>query len=163
MNDRLGDRAASVSSSVTEAEAFDDNEKKGSHDGSFVKVKAPEEMEMGSDLERAELLAAPVQAEKAAEAPSSNKAAVIWMVVNTLATIGIVRESFQKQIDNLQFCIFADISLFLGLHQQSYLLGPFPQTRTTYICVFPFLHHMAYAFHSLETSICDVRAPPRGH
>jgi solute carrier family 35 protein E3 len=89
MNDRLGDRTVSVSSSVTEAEGYDESEKKGSHDGSFVKVKSPEEMEMGSDIERAELLP-PVQAEKVADPASSNKAAVIWMVVNTLATIGIV-------------------------------------------------------------------------
>ncbi|PBP17425.1 solute carrier family 35 member E3 [Diplocarpon rosae] len=58
---------------------------------SFVKLKTPEELETGDDIERAELL--PAVDEKAASQPkqeTSTRQAVTWMVVNTLATIGIV-------------------------------------------------------------------------
>ncbi|KAI9746433.1 MAG: hypothetical protein M1818_000146 [Claussenomyces sp. TS43310] len=92
MADRLGDRSGSVSSA--EAEAYDHGEKspmRTSHDGSFIKLTTPEEMERGSDIERAELVP-PVQPEKGPESDgTSARAAIIWMVVNTLATIGIVR------------------------------------------------------------------------
>lgn len=85
------DRAPSVSSSVTEAEHFKDEKNgAGSSDGSFVNLKTPDEMEIGDDVERAELL--PGDVEKAAEPKPDNstKVAAAWMVVNTLATIGIV-------------------------------------------------------------------------
>lgn len=91
MADRVGDRAGPASS--PEAEAYDHGEKspaRSSNDGSFIKLKTADEMERGSDVERAELLQAPPQ-EKAAEAEgTSARAAIVWMVVNTLATIGIV-------------------------------------------------------------------------
>ncbi|KAK2628589.1 hypothetical protein QTJ16_001692 [Diplocarpon rosae] len=85
------DRTSSVRSSITEADAFEDQEKYGSGEGSFVKLKTPEELETGDDIERAELL--PAVDEKAASQPkqeTSTRQAVTWMVVNTLATIGIV-------------------------------------------------------------------------
>ncbi len=80
---------------MTEAEGYDDNEKNHSPttESSFVKLNTPEEMEMGSDVERAELLPAAVNVaqEKATEPEKATvRSAVIWMVVNTLATIGIV-------------------------------------------------------------------------
>jgi solute carrier family 35 protein E3 len=89
--ERSTDRAPSVSSSITEAEAFDD-EKDGANslsDG-FIKLKSPDEIEAGNDVERAELL--PAEHEKAPEPKPDNstKVAAAWMVVNTLATIGIV-------------------------------------------------------------------------
>lgn len=93
MAERSTDRAPSVSSSVTEAEAFDDNEKgttPSSSNGSYVILKTPDELEIGDDVERAGLL--PGDQEKPAQPQLDNSAqsAVIWMVVNTLATIGIV-------------------------------------------------------------------------
>lgn len=95
MAERSTERPASIGSSHTEAEAFDDHEKSGtgsSSDGSYVKLKTPEEMEIGDDVERAELL--PQDQEKPLPQPTapdnSTRTAVIWMVVNTLATIGIV-------------------------------------------------------------------------
>lgn len=93
MADRSGDRASSLSS---ETEVFDDNEKQSPamslHEGSYVKVKVPEEMEMGDDVERQELLPGAVNAQEKPQEDSktSARAAIIWMVVNTLATIGIV-------------------------------------------------------------------------
>lgn len=91
--ERSADRAPSVSSSITEAEAFDDekNGANGSSDG-FTELKSPDEMEAGDgdDVERAELL--PAEHEKAPEPKPDNstKVAAAWMIVNTLATIGIV-------------------------------------------------------------------------
>ncbi|KFY89401.1 hypothetical protein V500_05717 [Pseudogymnoascus sp. VKM F-4518 (FW-2643)] len=76
--------------SSSEAERFDDEKNGGrSPTGSFVKVKPMEDLEGGSDIERAELLPTASQQPHTPE-KSSARAAVIWMVVNTLATIGIV-------------------------------------------------------------------------
>lgn len=77
--------------SSSEADRFDDEKNGGrSPTGSFVKVKPMEDLEGGSDIERAELLPTSAQQQHVPE-KSSARAAVIWMVVNTLATIGIVR------------------------------------------------------------------------
>ncbi|PVH86519.1 TPT-domain-containing protein [Cadophora sp. DSE1049] len=57
------------------------------------RLKTPDEMDIGDDIERAELLSEHDEGEKPAPAPkpdTSTRTAVIWMVVNTLATIGIV-------------------------------------------------------------------------
>lgn len=93
MAERATDREPSISSSVTEAEIFDDNEKNGSStDGGFVNLKSPEEMEIGDDVERAELLPAGEHEKPPVKEPdTSMRSSIIWMVVNTLATIGIVR------------------------------------------------------------------------
>jgi solute carrier family 35, member E3 len=95
MAERSMDRAPSISSSITEAEAFDENEKASSlssTDGSFTKLKSPEDMEVGDDIERTGLLPAEEQQEKPQPVAKDNsmRTAGIWMVVNTLATIGIV-------------------------------------------------------------------------
>jgi solute carrier family 35 protein E3 len=96
MAERSNERADSISSSVTEAETFDGSVGASSlstTDGAFTKLKAPEEMEIGDDLEeRAGLLPAEQQDEKPQPSAQDNstRTAVIWMVVNTLATIGIV-------------------------------------------------------------------------
>jgi solute carrier family 35, member E3 len=101
MAERSTDRAPSTSSSVTEAEAYDENEKHGpmsGTEGSFVKLKSPEDLELGDDDERAEML--PAEHEKPAQpAPEASvRSSFIWMVVNTLATIGIVSLEFQEPI-----------------------------------------------------------------
>ncbi|TVY84038.1 Solute carrier family 35 member E3, partial [Lachnellula suecica] len=93
MAERTADREPSISSSVTEAEGYDDSEKHGtmSSDGSFVKVKTPDEVEHGDDIERAELLPADHEKPAAPAKPdNSTRTAALWMIVNTLATIGIV-------------------------------------------------------------------------
>jgi hypothetical protein len=83
MADRNGDRTGSVSPLATEAE-------KGSPTLSLHDSIDPKEKGTESDLERQEL-APPPEARKS-ESPEkvTVTAAVIWMVVNTLATIGIV-------------------------------------------------------------------------
>jgi hypothetical protein len=94
MTERLGDRMASVASSMTEADVHEENEKasptSSSHDSSYAKLKAPEEMEISSDIERQELLPPAVPPKDQPGDKTSVRAAIIWMVVNTLATIGIV-------------------------------------------------------------------------
>jgi solute carrier family 35, member E3 len=97
MAERSAERALSVSSSVTEAEAYDENEKNGtrsSTEGSFVKLKSPEDLEIGDEIEREELLPAEHEKPLQPTPDSSVRSAFVWMVVNTLATIGIV--SFKK-------------------------------------------------------------------
>ena len=91
--ERSTERAPSVSSSITETDAYDDDEKNGaprSTHGNFIKLKTPDEIEAGDDIERAALL--PGEHEKAPEPKldNSTKVAAAWMIVNTLATIGIV-------------------------------------------------------------------------
>jgi len=95
MAERSSDRPPSVSSSLTEAEAYDDNEKGAAlspTEGSYVKLKSPEEMDIGDDVERVGLLPADAEDEKPPQAKQDNstRTAILWMVVNTLATIGIV-------------------------------------------------------------------------
>jgi solute carrier family 35 protein E3 len=86
------ERPSSISSSVTEAEAYDSekNAPRSSAEASFTNLKTPDELEIGDDVEREELL--PAEHEKPAQPQPDNsmRSAVIWMVVNTLATIGIV-------------------------------------------------------------------------
>jgi hypothetical protein len=79
--------------SSSEAEGFDDEKNGGrSPAGSFVKIKPMEDLEGGSNIERADLLPTANQPSQTPE-KSTARAAVIWMVVNTLATIGIVRDT----------------------------------------------------------------------
>lgn len=93
-----------TNTSPSEHESFDESEKRSSHDGSFVKLKSGDDIEMGSTSEREELMgngastaAAIPAAEKPADAPgSSARAAVVWMVINTLSTIGIVCDHAQR-------------------------------------------------------------------
>ena len=83
----MADRAGSSS----DGERFD-NEKDSasSPSSSYVNVKPTEEMEMGDDIERQELLNSSEPPKQQEPEKGSVRAAIIWMVVNTLATIGIV-------------------------------------------------------------------------
>lgn len=157
MAERSTDRPPSISSSITEAETFDDNEKASSvstADGGFTKLKSPEEMEIGDDVERAGLLPAEEQEQEKPQPPAqdnSTRTALIWMVVNTLATIGIVSAC------NSQFEVLANWNTCAGLYEQSNLLGSLVETCTAYFRCLPLLHNVAYALHAFPTSICNVR------
>lgn len=81
------------SSSPTEADTLDDNEKHGtpsSSEADFVKLRSPDELDIGDDVERAELLPQQDEEKSPSSPDNSTRTAIIWMVVNTLATIGIV-------------------------------------------------------------------------
>ena len=74
--------------SSSDAERFNDEKNGGrSPTGSFVKVG---DLEAGSDVERSELLPTATQQAQVSD-KSGARMAVIWMAINTLATIGIVR------------------------------------------------------------------------
>lgn len=95
MAERSTDRTTSTSSSVTEAEPYDENEKHGissETDESFTKLKSPEDLELGDedDIEREGLLPAEQEKPTQPTPEGSVRSAFVWMVVNTLATIGIV-------------------------------------------------------------------------
>jgi len=92
----MAERATpSVSSSQTDTESYDEKtgRKASSEASSYMHMKEPDEMDigdLGDDVERMELLP-PSESAPANPAPdNSARSAVIWMVVNTLATIGIV-------------------------------------------------------------------------
>lgn len=154
MAERSVDRAPSVSSSLTEADNFDGNEKSSSSsstDEGFTKLRAPDEMEIEDDVERAGLLPADQQEKPQAPAQEtySTRTAIIWMVVNTLATIGIVSAALSISTTHLT-CV--------GFYEQSNLLRPYVEARTAFLRCLPFLHNMAYAVHTFETKIRNVRA-----
>lgn len=93
MADRINDRDASIGSASTEAEPYDENEKyQPTSDSSYVHLKTPDEMEI-ADEESAELLPAAkhiAQQTATDSEKASVRTAAIWMIINTLATIGIV-------------------------------------------------------------------------
>jgi len=95
------DHPPSSSSSVTNV-SFDDNEKHAA-DPSFVKVKPADDVEQGDELdERAEFLPADEEKPAPAKPDNSTRTAVLWMVVNTLATIGIVSSTAPSRLFGLR-------------------------------------------------------------
>jgi len=107
----------SVSSSLTETESYDEKSgrKTSSEGSSYVHMKEPDEMDigdLGDDVERMELL--PPTEPTAAHPATDNSArtAVIWMVVNTLATIGIVSiRCFSQMCRTNPACRFSQTKL----------------------------------------------------
>jgi len=120
MAERSADRAPSVSSSVTEAEAYDENEKNGTRNStevSFIKLKSPEDLEIGDEVERAELLPADHEKPPQPTHDSSVRSAFVWMVVNTLATIGIVSSKSQladimREANQVLLQVFTNKAIF---------------------------------------------------
>jgi solute carrier family 35 protein E3 len=99
MDDRATERAPSISSSITEAEAYSENEKiesRNSTDQGFIKLISPESLDLADDVEKAELLPAEDEKPPQPKPESSVRTAFSWMVVNTLATIGIVSSRIEK-------------------------------------------------------------------
>jgi solute carrier family 35 protein E3 len=91
------ERTGSVSSASTEADAFNEKTEKRTlmtpNDEEY-KLRTPEELDdLGDDVERADLLAPPPVEEKPKAPDAGLRSAAVWMVVNTLATIGIVSSS----------------------------------------------------------------------
>jgi solute carrier family 35 protein E3 len=92
------ERTASVSSASTEADNFNEKSEKrtlmASNDDEY-KLRTPEELDdLSNDVERADLLAPPPVEEKPKAPDGGVRSAAVWMVVNTLATIGIVSSSW---------------------------------------------------------------------
>ena len=89
------ERAASISSSTTETGTHDENERlaKLDHTEEGMSALNARELDDGTgaeDPEDARLL--PQESEKVVPPPKSSfLASLAWMVINTLATIGIVR------------------------------------------------------------------------
>jgi solute carrier family 35 protein E3 len=87
-------RAASISSSSADTATHEDNDKLARIDpiesSSLEELKRPEELEIG-DEEEGDVLLPQHDDEKPEPPKSSFTSSLIWMVVNTLATIGIVR------------------------------------------------------------------------
>ncbi|PSS10713.1 hypothetical protein M430DRAFT_69172 [Amorphotheca resinae ATCC 22711] len=91
----MAERSTSSSPSIISSpstpgvESFDENEKLTAAEGGVV-TKSPEEFELDDDVERTGMLPPP-DFEKPRPAPNNGTStALIWMAVNTLATIGIV-------------------------------------------------------------------------
>lgn len=92
-NSERPDRPVSVSSSSAETAIPEDNEKLAARldhrDHDLEELKSPDDLEIGDDHEDDGLL--PQQDEKPKPPKSTFASSLTWMVVNTLATIGIVR------------------------------------------------------------------------
>jgi solute carrier family 35 protein E3 len=90
-----GVRTPSVSSSSAETATHEENGKlarSDQHEDGFEKLVRPEDMEMGDEREDDDLL--PQVSEKTEPPKSTFTSSAIWMVVNTLATIGIVSRPY---------------------------------------------------------------------
>ena len=96
------DRAGSFASSSTETGTLEEREKMarldhlsaaGNDDDDISRLKSPDDLELGreAEAEAEDDSLLPKINEKEEPPKSSFRSAVIWMVVNTLATIGIVR------------------------------------------------------------------------
>lgn len=95
----MAGRRASISSSTTAADSYDENDRMSPIESSFVKTRTLDDLEAGTDAERLEMI--PKVNEKTPETKASEyRKAVIWMIVNTLATIGIVRNPFICSIES---------------------------------------------------------------
>lgn len=82
------DRAASFSSSSAETATNPENEKLARLDQSEDGIEKQADLEVGDEREDEGLL--PQETEKPEPPKSTFKSSFIWMIVNTLATIGIV-------------------------------------------------------------------------
>jgi solute carrier family 35, member E3 len=83
------ERAGSIASSHTETGGYDDhNEKVARDDESLAALKSPIYHDSDHEREDEELL--PPAQEKPEPPKGSMASSIVWMVVNTLATIGIV-------------------------------------------------------------------------
>ncbi len=96
------ERAGSLSSSSADASSFQDNEKLGYTDrggDDEEKLRSPDELEIrddddeDGDDDREKLLQQEAEREQQPPQPPKNAlvTAFLWMAINTLATIGIVR------------------------------------------------------------------------
>lgn len=95
-SERKTERAASIASSSTDTATAEEQvalmklDPLHSDDDDVSRLRSPDELDIHDETDdRAGLL--PRENEKPTEEPKSNfKAACIWMIVNTLATVGIV-------------------------------------------------------------------------
>ena len=78
---------------------------------------------------------------------------LLWMLANTLATIGIVRPGTRDHQDPRAI---ADQSQ--GLHQQNPLHRYLVQTRPAKLCILPLLHDRRTPLHPLTTDLRILRA-----
>jgi solute carrier family 35 protein E3 len=87
------ERAGSITSSHTEAGGYDERNEKMTplrDDESLTVLKSPTSAYHDSDHEREDEELLPQPQEKAEPPKSGMASSIVWMVVNTLATIGIV-------------------------------------------------------------------------
>src|SRR4051812_10830904 len=110
------DRAGSVSSSSGETAIHDDNEKlarlDASEDGLGKDVEGADEREDAGLLPQ-------VLSEKTEPPKATLRSSIIWMVVNTLATIGIVSDGQFAPCPSVRAELTAVSNP--GLHQQGHL------------------------------------------
>lgn len=87
------ERAGSVASSHTETGGYDENNEKMAglrDDESLTALKSPTSVYHDSDNEREDEELLPQPQEKPEPPKGSMASSIVWMVVNTFATIGIV-------------------------------------------------------------------------
>lgn len=87
------ERAGSIASSHTETGGYDEHNEKMAplrDDESLTNLKSPTSVYHDDDHEREDEELLPQTEEKAEQPKGSMASSIVWMVVNTLATIGIV-------------------------------------------------------------------------
>lgn len=101
------------------------------------------------------------QAQQMSQAPPpkiSMCSAVTWMVVNTLATIGIVRLRCLPWYTGEKLTRW-----LLGIHQQGDILLRAVEVGAADVCRLPLLHHLVDSLHPVSPVARDVRPAPDSH
>ncbi|KAK0629761.1 triose-phosphate transporter [Bombardia bombarda] len=116
----LKERSGSLSSSVTGTPTFESHENHDEDDAAGEKLRSPDELEMGhddgDDEEANSLLSQERQATEPPSPPSSSVTPLLWMVINTLATVGIVftnKAIFSEPSLKLAQLTFASFHFFI--------------------------------------------------
>lgn len=142
------ERSASVSSSSTAASRQDDvslekmDTMVNSAVSSFIDVKKENDefaIRDSNDLERAKsegLLAEREADDVPVVAPKPRRSAMVWMIINTLATIGIVSHLIPNESD-------IKLTICQGLYQQIHIFRPSSNKPSTILCCIPFYTYLS--------------------
>lgn len=146
-------RSSSIGSSTTQG-GFEENEKLTVIDQAKKKSTDTEQGERDASFHA-------VHGEKSAPAPETKKSSfmmgVIWMVINTLATIGIVCNPkfwLQSLYVYMHHCMPSSADCRdAGFHKQSHFLRSVPEARSADVRSLSLLRDMVDTLHTFSSTI----------
>lgn len=83
--------------------------------------------------------------------------AIAWMIVNTLATVGIASNPQNTRDAGMYICLLTNAT---GLHQQGHILGAAMEAISAYVRFYPFPHDLVSPFYSFSITIWHLRTSP---
>lgn len=151
----------------------DDIERAGSYDSSEndrVSQKTAVDGDNASDENEGDHLLEKDHIQQASHGPQpkiSTCSAVAWMVVNTLATIGIVRLRLFSPVGTLVGWLvgwlYALTRWLLGVHQQGDIFVPAVEAGAADVCRLPLLHHLVDPLRPVPPVARVIRPASDGH